>query len=185
MIAQRRPRALLGTLSLGLGSRQMANIADIERIREQEASLVFECFDETVAYEVGATLRAKGLAAGLPIVIDIQSFDRPLFYAALPGSDVSNRDWARRKINVVKRYLRSSYCLMLERAAEDRLFEPSEGLSVSDFVLAGGGFPIRVKKAGVVGVVAISGLPDREDHNVIVAALCSHLGRDPASLALG
>jgi uncharacterized protein (UPF0303 family) len=162
----------------------MANTADIERIKEQESSLVFDRFDENVAYEIGAALRANGLADGLPIVIDIQSFDRPLFYAALPGSDVSNRDWARRKINVVKRYLRSSYSLMLERAADDRLFKPSDGLDVADYVLAGGGFPVRVEKAGVVGVVAISGLPDREDHNVIVAALCSYLGRAPASLSL-
>lgn len=171
-------------VALGLGSGKLANTADIERIREQEASLILERFDETVAYEIGTALRAKAVADGLPIVVDIQSFDRPLFYAALPGSDVSNRDWAKRKINVVRRYLRSSYSLMLERDAEDRLFKPADGVNVSDYVLAGGGFPIRVDRAGVVGVVAVSGLPDRGDHNLIVATLCSYLGRDPESLSL-
>ena len=164
---------------------QMTSNSQIARIRQQESALVLDRFDEHVAFEIGSALRTKALAEGLPIVIDIQSLNRPLFYAALPGSDISNREWARRKINVVKRFLRSSYSLMLERATEDRLFRLSEGLDVSDYVLAGGGFPIRVENAGVVGVVAISGLPDREDHDVIVAALCSYLGRDPAELALG
>lgn len=162
----------------------MTNDLEIDRIRQQECALVLDRFDEQVAFEIGTALRLKGIEYGLPIVIDIQSLSRPLFYAALPGSDTSNRDWARRKINVVKRFLRSSYGLMLERAAEDRLFMASEGLDVSDYVLAGGGFPIKVEKGGVIGVVAISGLPDREDHNMIVSALCSYIGRDPASLAL-
>ena len=162
----------------------MQNDTDIDHIRRQESALVLDRFDEQVAFEIGSELRSRGLADRLPIVIDIQSLDRPLFYAALPGSDVSNRDWARRKINVVTRFLRSSYSLMLERAAEDRLFRASDALNVADYVLAGGGFPIRVHNAGVVGAVAISGLPDREDHNVIVAALCSYLGLDQAAVGL-
>lgn len=162
----------------------MTNVSDIERIKKQEALLVLDRFDEAVAFEIGLALRAKALVDALPIVVEIQAFDRPLFFCALPGSDGSNRDWTRRKINVVKRYLRSSYRLLLENTAEDRLFKPCDGLDVRDYVLAGGGFPITVRGAGLIGVIAVSGLPDRDDHNLIVSILCDHLSVDPKSMEL-
>src|ERR671913_596655 len=121
---------------------------DIDRIKDQEAALVLDRFDEAVAFDIGNAIRTRGLAENMPIVVDIRTFDRPLFYAALPRSDASNLDWTRRKINVVKRYLRSTYRLMLELDRTDRTFKPADGLDVADFALAGGGFPVTVKGAG-------------------------------------
>ena len=157
---------------------------DIERIKRQEAELVFDRFDETVAFEIGSAIRERALAENLPIIVDIRTFDRPLFYAAMPGSNASNPDWARRKINVVRRYLKSTYLMVLEQNRPDRTFKVGEGLDIADYVLAGGGFPIRVKGAGVIGAIAVSGLPEREDHNVVVAALSQYLGLDAKALAL-
>jgi uncharacterized protein (UPF0303 family) len=158
--------------------------SDVRKIAEQEATLVFERFDEAVAFELGSALRERALRDKLPICIDIRSFDRPLFFAALPGSNASNPDWARRKINALKRWLKSTYRLALEKKNVDGIVDPREGLDPSDYVLAGGAFPIRVRNAGVVGVVAVSGLPQREDHAVVVDALCDHLGHDRKKLAL-
>ncbi|MEP9399567.1 heme-degrading domain-containing protein [Mesorhizobium sp. KR2-14] len=157
---------------------------DIERIKRQEAELVFDRFDETVAFEIGSAIRERALAENLPIVIDIRLWDRALFYAALPGSTAINANWARRKINVVRMFLKSTYRMVLEQDRPDRTFKVGEGLDPADYVLAGGGFPIRVANAGVVGVIAVSGLPERQDHEVIVAALCAHLGLDAGALAL-
>jgi uncharacterized protein (UPF0303 family) len=157
---------------------------DIARIVRQEAELVFDRFDEAVAFEIGSAIRERALREDLPIIVDIRTFDRPLFYAAMRGSNASNPDWARRKINVVKRYLRSSYLMVLEQNRPDRTFKVGEGLDIADYVLAGGGFPITVKGAGVIGVIAVSGLPEREDHNVVVAALAAHLGHPAEALAL-
>ncbi|RVD20399.1 hypothetical protein EN742_37275, partial [Mesorhizobium sp. M4A.F.Ca.ET.020.02.1.1] len=92
----------------------MAVADDIALIKKQEATLVFPGFDEAVAFEVGAAIRKRALAENLPIIVDIRTFDRPLFYAAMPGSNASNPDWARRKINVVKRFLKSTYRMVLE-----------------------------------------------------------------------
>jgi uncharacterized protein (UPF0303 family) len=162
----------------------MAVADDIALIQKQEAELVFSVFDEAVAFKIGSTIRDRALAQRLPIIVDIRTFDRPLFYAAMPGSNASNPDWARRKINVVQRFLKSTYRMVLEQQRPDRSFKPGEGLDISDYVLAGGGFPITVKGAGVIGVIAVSGLPEREDHGVVVDALCSHLGVDGRELAL-
>lgn len=157
---------------------------DIAKIVEQEAALAFDRFDEAVAFEIGMAIRERGLAEKWPIIVDIQTFDRPLFYAALPGSTVSNAHWARRKRNVVQRFLKSTYRMVLEQQSPDRTFKPGEALDPVDYVLAGGGFPITVKAAGVIGVMAVSGLPEREDHGVIVEVLCRYLKLDHSKLAL-
>lgn len=157
---------------------------DIARLVEQENALVFPAFNEAAAFAIGAAIREDALARDLPVIIDIQLWDRPLFYAALPGSTATNANWARRKRNVVKLLHKSTYRLVLEKNRPDRNFPPGEGLDPADYVLAGGGFPIRVTGIGVIGVIAVSGLPERQDHEVIVAALCRHLGLDPARYAL-
>jgi uncharacterized protein (UPF0303 family) len=162
----------------------MSVAGDIEKIKVQETELAFDAFDEATAFEIGSALRARALAENWPIIVDIQLWDRPLFYAAMPGSTGSNTDWARRKRNVVKMFLKSTYRMMLEQGGESALFAERYGLSASEYVLAGGGFPIRVRGVGVIGVITVSGLPQRQDHGIIVDALCDHLGRDRASMAL-
>ena len=41
-----------------------------------------------------------------------------------------------------------------------------------------------IKGVGAVGAFGVSGLPEREDHGVIVDALCDHLGVKRKALAL-
>ena len=157
---------------------------DIARIAEQEAKLVFDSFDEATAFAVGSAIRERGLREKFPIVVDIRTWDRPLFYAALPGSNADNANWARRKRNVVQNFLKSTYRMVLEQERPDRTFKPGAGLNIADYVLAGGGFPVTVKGVGVIGVIAVSGLPEREDHGIVVEAVARHLGLDAKALAL-
>ncbi len=158
--------------------------ADLALIRLQEAAIVFARFDEEQAFRLGLALRERAVRDELPIVIDIRTWDRALFFVALPGSTDANADWVRRKINTVRRMGKSSYRVALEQNAPDGLFPPRHGLDPKDFVLAGGGFPIRLANAGILGCVTISGLPQRQDHAIVVEALCAHLGLDHAALAL-
>lgn len=162
----------------------MAAADDIALIQKQEETLIFPAFDEAVAFKIGSAIRDRALAENFPIIVDIRTFDRPLFYAAMPGSNASNPDWARRKINVVKRFLKSTYRMVLEQQRPDRTFKVGEGLDIADYVLAGGGFPINVKGAGVIGAITVSGLPERDDHGVVVEAICNYLRLDAAELTL-
>ena len=157
---------------------------DIVGIAKQEKRLAFTAFDEATAFAIGSSIRERGLAEKLPIVIQISVWDRLLFYAALPGSSSSNFDWVRRKINVVKMFQKSTYRMVLEPNSPDRAFKTGHGLPVTDHVLAGGGFPVMIKGVGAVGAFGVSGLPEREDHGVVVDALCDHLGIERKALAL-
>lgn len=155
---------------------------EIECVKRQEIELVLPVFDEAVAFAIGTAIRERALAEGLSLVVDLRTFDRQLFFSATPGTSSDNAEWVRRKINSVRRFQRSSYRLVLERGEEP--FPPQSGVDPADYVIAGGGFPIRVPGAGIVGTLTISGLPGRKDHGVAVDALCDHLGRSRADYAL-
>jgi uncharacterized protein (UPF0303 family) len=158
---------------------------DLARLREQERILVFKSFDEVQAFALGARLHRLGIERELPVIVDVSLWDRPLFYAALPGSAAGNREWARRKVNSVRHYQKSSYRMFLEQGAQERIFAPDHGLDPRDYAIAGGAFPIRLDGVGAIGAVAVSGLPQRDDHNLVVEALAGYLGIELASVALG
>jgi uncharacterized protein (UPF0303 family) len=160
----------------------MSTADDIALVKKQEAELALPVFDEAVAYEIGSAIRARALAQNLSLVVDIRTWDRQLFFAATAGTSFDNAEWVRRKINSVRRFQRASYRLVLERG--EAPFPPQSGADPADYVIAGGGFPIRVTGAGIVGALTISGLPGRDDHGVAVDALCDHLRLDKKSFAL-
>lgn len=157
---------------------------DLRRVAEQEAALQFETFDPAMAFTLGTTLRDLALARGLPIVIDVSLFSMPLFYSALEGTTPDNANWVRRKRNCVSRFFRSSYGLGLSLAKDGRSLQEKFGLSDADFAPHGGSFPITVRGAGCIGAVTVSGLPQRDDHALVVEVLASMLGLDHAALAL-
>lgn len=162
----------------------MAAAEDIAKIIEQEQGLVFTQFDEAVAFSLGARVRERAVREKLGLVVDIRTWDRPMFYCAMPGTTADNPEWVRRKFNGVRRFHKSSYRMVLEQNREDRLFPPSRALDGADYVLAGGGFPLRIKGLGPIGAITISGLPERDDHQVAVDAVCDELGLDKAAFAL-
>ncbi|HEY0920195.1 heme-degrading domain-containing protein [Devosia sp.] len=157
---------------------------DIARIIEQERGLVFSAFDEHTAFAIGLAIRERASREALGLVADVRLWDRPLFYCAMPGTTADNPNWVRRKANTVQRLHKSTYRLVLEAGGEERLFPPHKGLSPDDYVMAGGSFPIAVRGVGVVGAATVSGLHERDDHDVVVAAICGVLGVDAAALAL-
>ena len=162
----------------------MSKADDIARIIEQERALVFAGFSEEAAFVIGSAIRDEGVRRNLTLVVDVRLWDRALFFAALPGTTADNAEWVRRKSNSVRLFHKSTYRMVLEKTFEDRIFPPSRALDPHDFVLAGGGFPISVAGVGVIGSVTVSGLPERDDHGVVVAAIAQYLQLDAAALAL-
>lgn len=153
----------------------MSLVDDIAILKRQEAELQFKRFNEDDAWTLGNQMRGAAIAANLPFVIDLRIGIRPLFYTALPGSTPENPDWVRRKVNTVYRFEASSYRIALEYKLRGVSFDASRGLDPLQFAPAGGGFPIRLA-GSVVGVVTVSGVPQRGDHNFVAENLAHFLG---------
>ena len=162
----------------------MTTADDIAQTRIQEERLRFSRFDESDAWALGSQMRAAAVARKLPLVIDIRVAGRPLFYAALPGTSPDNAEWVRRKINLVMRLHKSSYRVSREIAQSGQQLDELRGLNPIDVAPHGGCFPIHITGTGIVGTVTVSGIPQREDHNFVVASLCEFLGQPHDELAL-
>jgi uncharacterized protein (UPF0303 family) len=162
----------------------MAIEDDLRLVIEQEAALVFERFDEDVAFELGGLIRQAGKVLNRGgITTGIYTFDRTLFYGATGGGTEFNRRWIERKLGLVKLMLKSSYRVVLERGDKPRI-EPGWGIEPAEYAIAGGAFPITVKGIGVVGAAIASGLHERLDHEIVRASIAKLLGKGEDYLAL-
>ena len=157
---------------------------DLERIAQQERELVLLRLDAEIAWRLGSRLRTMADERGLAVVIDIRRFGQPLFYTAMDGTTPDNVEWVRRKSNVVARFLRSSYAVGLKEKQKGQTICEGQGLPLADYATHGGSFPLTVSGAGVVGSITVSGLPMRQDHELVIEALCAVLNRDYAELRL-
>ncbi|CAN7285114.1 heme-degrading domain-containing protein [Caballeronia sp. LjRoot29] len=157
---------------------------DLQQIAQQEKLLVVPRFDADSGWEVGAHLHELAIDRGLPIAIDVRTFGHSIFYSALAGATPDNADWVRRKSNSVAQFRCSSYAVGLRLTESNSTLADKFGLSNADYASHGGGFPLTVQGAGVIGSITVSGLAQRDDHELIVEALCALLGQDYAKLGL-
>lgn len=144
---------------------------DLASLLAEEERLVFGHFDHETAWDLGSAMRTQGLADGLPIVISIRRNGQRLFHTALPGSSADNDFWIDRKAAVVDRYGHSSYYVGCLHRANGGDFDVDARLDRNLFAAHGGAFPLTIRGTGPIGVIAVSGLPQVEDHQFVVAAL--------------
>jgi uncharacterized protein (UPF0303 family) len=153
-------------------------------IAAQEAQLQFAAFDAQAAWQLGTQLRAAAAARGAALTLDIWLGVQQLFLCAMPGTTPDNADWARRKRNVVLRFHRSSYAVGLDLARRQTSLRERYGLDERDYAAHGGCFPLLLRGSGCVGTIAVSGLPQREDHELIVTVLAAQLAVPARELGL-
>jgi uncharacterized protein (UPF0303 family) len=149
---------------------------DIARIAEQERRLVFTHFDASTAWALGSALKAAAEARRVAVAIEIRVQRETVFFFAMPGTTPANADWARRKRNSVDLLQRSSYAIGLELKRDNSSLEARLGLATRDHASHGGCFPITLAGSGCIGTATVSGLPQREDHNMVVEALAALCG---------
>ncbi|MFI3115068.1 MAG: heme-degrading domain-containing protein [Clostridia bacterium] len=153
----------------------MEILEEIEFLKKQENDLQFDKFDSNTALEIGNILAKRAMAENLPIVIDISICKRSVFRFSATGATKNNDCWIERKDNTVYLMDMSSlrYGKFLE--SQNKTLGKNVFYDPFDYATAGGGFPIRIKGTGLIGVIAVSGLPAVDDHQVIVDAITEHL----------
>jgi uncharacterized protein (UPF0303 family) len=72
---------------------------------------------------------------------------------------------------VVNRFGHSSYYTGISLKNADQTIEGKYLLPESEYAAHGGAFPLIIKGVGVVGTITVSGLPQQEDHELVVSTL--------------
>ena len=141
----------------------------------EEHELQFASFTNDDAWALGCDLVEIAQDQGAGVAIDVRRNGHQLFKAALTGATPDNDEWIRRKVNVVQRFGHSSLAVGQTARERGTTFEAQSGLDPTEYAAHGGGFPIIVRSVGPVGVVTVSGLPQVEDHRMVVAAIRAFL----------
>jgi uncharacterized protein (UPF0303 family) len=155
----------------------------LDAIKRQEAALALPAFSKDIAWQIGFIARGLAAARQLSIGIEICAAGSPLFLTAFDGTSPNTMRWLRRKSNTVAVFDRATYGLSLHLASKNQTIA-RHALPEAKFTSDGGGFPLRVANAGLIGSLAISGLDQKGDHELAVEALCLHLGLDYDGLSL-
>ena len=161
----------------------MSPAADLLVLQQQEALLRFTAFDPDAAWQLGSLLHAALLERHAGATVEIELHGQLLFVCTTPSAKPNQADWIRRKRNTVHRLRRSSYAIGRELERDAATLESAHNLSEADFAAHGGGFPLWLKADAasesdadvLAGTITLSGLPQRDDHNLVVTAIAQLL----------
>jgi uncharacterized protein (UPF0303 family) len=144
-------------------------------VKKQEEILQFTHFNRQDAWKLGKELAGKILEEELRFSVTIRLRDGfTLFQYAAEGTTVNNESWMTRKFNTVRELEVSSLLTTLNLKKQNRTLE-GRGFDPRLYAASGGGFPIRVRGVGLIGVVAGSGLPHLNDHDILVQCIAKTL----------
>lgn len=137
----------------------------------QEATLLFDSFDHVEAWQLGTLMVERALRQSSPVIIDIRRPGLVLFRAAMPGTTAENQVWLERKARTVFRFEASTALLSARFASQGVDVWKAGWFDTQRFTTAGGSVPVRVRGAGVVAAVTVSGLTSEQDHDFVVESL--------------
>ncbi len=148
----------------------------LQELRRQEQEIQFASFSNDTALAVGMALLEEARKRDKSVAIDITCSGQQLFHFAMTGTAIDNGEWIKRKNRVVQRFGHSSYYMGISLKNAGQTIEEKYLLPESEYAAHGGAFPLIVKNVGVVGTITVSGLPQQEDHELVVTTLRGFFG---------
>ncbi len=148
----------------------------IALVEKQEQMLQFTSFSNEEAWKLGKLFVSYILDQKMPVAVCIKTLNgKTLFQFTNEGANFGSQSWIDRKFRTVQEFETSTlgYALYIKSRGATLV---DRGLDPTKYVACGGGFPIVVKDAGLVGAAIISGLTDVEDHAVLIHCLSEYLG---------
>ncbi|MBN9391974.1 MAG: heme-degrading domain-containing protein [Chloroflexi bacterium] len=143
----------------------------LDDLRQQETDLQFTHFTNDDAYTLGQLVIELARQDGLAITVDIIRHGQQLFHAARPGTSSDNDEWIKRKVRTVNRFGHSSFYMGIHYKRQNTTMAEKALLDPAEFAAHGGSFPIIIRNVGMVGTLTVSGLPQEEDHKLVVRAI--------------
>ena len=149
----------------------------LRQLGQQEEEIQFTGFSNDTALEVGLALVQAAREQGKAVTVDITRDGQQLFHFAMAGTSLDNGEWVKRKNRVVNRFGHSSYYMGISLKSAGQTIEAKYLLPESEYAPHGGAFPLIIKGVGVVGTITVSGLPQEEDHALVVSVLKQFLAK--------
>ena len=150
----------------------------LKQLLQEEQELQFTRFNETTAWQIGSQLVERSVSEGLPVAIDITRGDHQLFHASLNGTSADNDEWIKRKVRLVNRFGHSSFYIGQFLKSKGKSLEEAYLIPENIYAPHGGCFPIIVKGTGMIGTITVSGLPQEEDHKLVVQTIRDFLAQE-------
>lgn len=155
-----------------------ALIAEVGRLRAEMDTYVQGRFTADDAWWLCGWLRREAAARGAAIAIDVRRGEQLLAAAATEGTSADLGAWAERKGRLVRRFALPSLLVGTRMRARGQGLD-HYGLRPEDVATLGGGCPVVVPGVGPVGSVAVSGMPEADDHALVVDGLRALAARVP------
>lgn len=149
-------------------------LADVSELEAEFVQLRFTAMDHEAAVALGEDLVQRSRAKGWPMAVSVKLGEHEVFHVALPGAKPINDNWIRRKRNLIELTGEPSFLVGQRLAAAGKTLDDL-GVEEVDFAPAGGGYPLIVDDA-MVGSVIVSGVPQQDDHALVVEALRALVG---------
>lgn len=147
----------------------------LKQLLQEEQELEFDNFNESTAWQLGSQMVERAMSESLPVTIDIRRGGHQLFHASMKGTSADNDEWVNRKVRLVNRFGHSSIYMGQLLKNKGKSIEETYLISEGEFAAHGGCFPIFVKGTGMVGTITVSGLPQEEDHKLVVESIRTFL----------
>lgn len=147
----------------------------LQQLLQEEQELQFVSFSEETAWEVGNALIDCAMRENLSITVDITRGDHQLFHASRPGTSADNDEWIKRKARIVSRFGHSSFYLGQLLKSRGKRLEDIYLIPEETYAPHGGCFPILIKGTGMIGTITVSGLPQEDDHRLVVDTIREYL----------
>lgn len=153
----------------------------METLLQQEQQLQFDSFTNETAFELGLKLVEAARQKERGVAIDICRNGQQLFHCALSGTAADNDEWIKRKNRVVNRFNHSSFYMGNYYKSQNSTIAEKSLLDPTKYAPHGGAFPLIIKNVGVIGTITVSGLPQEEDHQLVVSVLQEFLAGQRAT----
>jgi uncharacterized protein (UPF0303 family) len=156
-----------------LGQREQNPAApgfELPELIEQEERFVFDHFTQSDALRLGRIMLDICEEYDVSFGCEIYLNGMTVFKSMPEGTGRMNDAWMKRKIDTV---LLTGWSTMRLWAFHEMIGSKRAAsiVPVSEYVTCGGGFPVKVRGAGIIGAIACSGPGDQIDHEFCIEAL--------------
>jgi len=143
----------------------------LQRILQQEKEIQFADFNNETALQVGLSLLQGAQGQEKPITIDITRCGQQIFHYAMSGTAIDNDEWILRKNRIVTRFGHSSLYIGTLLKEAGQTLEEKYLISSHEYAAHGGAFPLIIRGVGPIGTITVSGMAQRDDHELVVSTL--------------